>query len=1374
MNSLNSPGTLVTITDETYTSSSTTTGTVPLILIATAENKLQPGSTTAIAQGTLPANDGVVWDIGSQGELINTFGNPKFTMSGGSSVYNSELNEWGLHAAYEYLGIGNSVKVLRANIDLSSLQATTVVPSGNAAVGTYWLDLNSTSYGLFESAGNSNPNYTWASQTPNVISSSTNLELVVQGYASNIISNSSDNVLSTNETVAVQLTINGVSLELYGSKATVGTPDSLLSIVNKINDNAALNNQGIVAYTYARQGKYTPNGEIFQGSLYGDIFNIRITSNNIQNTIDLTGSTPSVLSDLGLNVLPTAVIAPAHNYGSDGSFAIDSVSMSDVGSGMAQTNAMWQKIPLVTSNATESWWVKVGSLEENMPGWSWQAAVPNSILGTVSNPVFNGGESFQIGVGDELVTITVPQGGGLSNVVSSINSTLSSLNNIGCNIVASIKTINNQQFLQLVNYDATNFWLHDNATITGFPCPLANAGISTSQNYFGSVTGSNTAPTFNPPTLGVETANVVTAGSGYVVGSNISLVGGTGTSANLTIESIQAVSANVVVAGSGFEVGDLITISGTGYTTPVGLVVSQVGDTGIVEALSINTTTWPASNPGQYTGSANPTNPISTYTVSRAGSIIESATGLTFSIEWGISTVSLVNVGSYSSFPTNPVSVTSQNGTGAQLNLTPFDIVGDAFSIDYGTGPVVVSIPAYPNNTLQGVINAINQACGPKISASMTNGALTITNTNGTGFFVKDISGTPLNSAGIECGYVYGRMVTFFGYASNLTAPSQPNQIAANNIWINTTPAYNGASYVIYKLVGSNWIEQNTNTGSVPMFSNDQIANAAFGQNRTTGSLYARYNPTGDSTVSTTIFMWNSNSWQPLAYTSSITTPTGAPVNGTLWYNTNLQVDIMVGNGKTWMGYRNVYPATDINGVIIDGSQPTTQSTGAPLVDYDLWLDSSNPSYPTLYRYDAYTGSFVLINNTDHSSSAGIIFADARFSSTGSNTLESTQAAMVLSNVVDSDAPNAELFPSGMLLFNTRYSTNNVKKWNSNYFANGSGAWVSASGSSPSGVAYFGNQAQRNMIVESLNGALASNEEIRSEFSYYNLITAPGYIECLSEMIQLNEDKNYIATIIGDIPMRLAADTTSITNWATNANNAPLTGPEGLTISDNFTCLYYGWGLGTNVDGTTVFIPSSTIGLMTIGYNDTVAYPWNAPAGTERGIVSVVTSIGYLDENNNDTYVPVKLSRASRDALYENNINPIAQFPSYGLVVWGQKTLCPTSSSALTRVNVARLVNYLQYQLDLLSKPYMFQQNLASTRASVTATYTSFFNNLVTLGAVYDYGVLCDDSNNTPLVVDQEQLWIDIAFSAARDIEFIYIPVRIVNSSADIPNGYSS
>jgi phage tail sheath protein FI len=126
-------------------------------------------------------------------------------------------------------------------------------------------------------------------------------------------------------------------------------------------------------------------------------------------------------------------------------------------------------------------------------------------------------------------------------------------------------------------------------------------------------------------------------------------------------------------------------------------------------------------------------------------------------------------------------------------------------------------------------------------------------------------------------------------------------------------------------------------------------------------------------------------------------------------------------------------------------------------------------------------------------------------------------------------------------------------------------------------------------------------------------------------------------------------------------------------------------------------------------------------------------------------------------------MNPIADFPSTGMAVYGQKT-CQATSTALDRINVARLTNYMRHNLDQMSRGFLFEQNDKITRDNMRDAVERFCGNLVTQRGLYDFLVVCDDSNNTPARIDRNELWVDVAIQPAKSVEFIYIPLRIRNT----------
>ena len=151
MPTLVSPGVSVTVVDESQYAAATQ-GTLPLIVVATATNKTD-ASGSAIASGTLAQNAGVAYLVSSQRELVETFGEPKFYEVGGSVVQGAETSEYGLLSAYQYLGVSNNAYVMRANIDLAQLEATTTEPAGAITAGTYWHDTSSSAFGIFKHDG---------------------------------------------------------------------------------------------------------------------------------------------------------------------------------------------------------------------------------------------------------------------------------------------------------------------------------------------------------------------------------------------------------------------------------------------------------------------------------------------------------------------------------------------------------------------------------------------------------------------------------------------------------------------------------------------------------------------------------------------------------------------------------------------------------------------------------------------------------------------------------------------------------------------------------------------------------------------------------------------------------------------------------------------------------------------------------------------------------------------------------------------------------------------------------------------------------------------------------------------------------------------
>ena len=602
--------------------------------------------------------------------------------------------------------------------------------------------------------------------------------------------------------------------------------------------------------------------------------------------------------------------------------------------------------------------------------------------------------------------------------------------------------------------------------------------------------------------------------------------------------------------------------------------------------------------------------------------------------------------------------------------------------------------------------------------------------------------------------------------------------------WVKTGSAAQGANIVLRKMeaTSASFIQVET-----PILINDAAASLYYGADAS-GQVYASVSVDGNSLI----FKQSQGASGPWSVLTGIvgspTVPTAGPVDGQLWFNSELgvdgdgkiTVDILVADGNGGWQNTNLSGWTDLD---VPPGQPTVYAQSADprdnlptpvLSSGDVWVDTDVQPYPVIKKWNG--SVWALVDNKDQTTPNGIIFADARPNPMYHNGISTGENNGGGSNPdLDPDAPDSDMYPRGFMLWNTRYSTNNIKKWHSVFTAEGitaseddtnnnsTGRWVTESGNDPGGVPYMGTAAQKICVVRAIQAAIVDNDEVRAEDIFFNLIAAPGFVEAIDELVALNQDRKETAFIVADSPFTLSPTGTALQAWSTNSAGAYSNGDKGLTTQSKYFGVWYPSGLSTNVDGTDVVVPPSHMALRTIAYSDQVSYPWFAPAGLQRGVVTNAASVGYV--NDAGQYIPVKLNEGQRDILYQNNINPIRTMPTGGNIVWGQKTRQPYSSAS-DRINVVRLENYLRYQLDILSQPFLFEPNDKTTRSAVKDAFDRFFAELITLRAIYDFLVVCDESNNTPARIDRNELWIDVAYAPTKSAEFIYIPMRIRNTGA--------
>lgn len=832
-------------------------------------------------------------------------------------------------------------------------------------------------------------------------------------------------------------------------------------------------------------------------------------------------------------------------------------------------------------------------------------------------------------------------------------------------------------------------------------------------------------------------------------------------------------SATYTSAAGATSSGTTVTVGST-----TGLVAGMaVAVTAGAGAFAAGTKVLEVLSGTQFTVTVAPTTPLSGGATIVSGGAASAGNVITVPSTVGLTTgmVPAVTTGT-GTFAANTVITAITGATTFTVNNAPSVALSGGATVIAAGGIITVASTTGLSIGMRPQVSAGTGAFAANTIVTAINGA--------TSFTVNAAPATPLSGATV----IAAGDIAIQSVWPDLTSP-----LTTQGYWIKTSAAAQGANLVLRRMdtTLNQFIQQ-----EAPILADDTAADTFYSPDPTgsLGKIYVEPVITGaaalpNSFTFNTSTTANPGTWAPMtAIVGSESVPTSGPENGQLWFNALLglnndgfsTVDILIADGQShWVninlpGFTGLASAGDPT-LYTQSQDPRDNVPPATLVAGDIWVDTDVRPYPKIQKWNG--ASWTLVDVTDQTTPNGIIFTDARPSPLFGSDQGANNGGTAGFPDLDPDAPDSDLYPKGFMLWNTRYSTNNVKEWVSPYVFNGVpaaadntnngslGRWVNNSGNNAAGAPYMGADAQQIVIVRAIQAVITDNDEIRAEDLYYNLIAAPGYVEAIDELLVLNTDRKETAFVLGDSPFTLNPSGTSLQAWATNSNLALGNGADGLVSNSKYAGVWYPSGLSTNVDGTDVVVPPTHMALRTIAYNDQVAYPWFAPAGLQRGVVNNAASVGYV--NDVGQFVPVKLNEGQRDILYQNGINPIRVMPSGGIVVFGQKTR-QDYSSATDRINVVRLENYLRYQLNNLAQPFLFEPNDSITRKAVKDAFDRFLSELITLRGLYDFLVVCDLSNNTPARIDRNELWIDIAIQPVKAIEFIYIPIRIKNTGASL------
>lgn len=199
------------------------------------------------------------------------------------------------------------------------------------------------------------------------------------------------------------------------------------------------------------------------------------------------------------------------------------------------------------------------------------------------------------------------------------------------------------------------------------------------------------------------------------------------------------------------------------------------------------------------------------------------------------------------------------------------------------------------------------------------------------------------------------------------------------------------------------------------------------------------------------------------------------------------------------------------------------------------------------------------------------------------------------------------------------------------------------------------------------------------------------------------------------------------------------------TYNSSYSVTYGNWVKTTdNFTNKPVWLPFSGYAAAIYTRNDAVAYPWGAPAGLNRGVVTGISDLA------------VNPQQKQRDLLYKVSINPVVNFPGEGFTIMGQKTLLK-APSAFDRINVRRLFLYLEKSVLNTSKFFVFEPNTTFTRNRLVNTISPVFDLAKNTQGVFDYLIVCNDTNNTADVIDDNTLVVDIYIKPTRTAEFILV-----------------
>ena len=275
-----------------------------------------------------------------------------------------------------------------------------------------------------------------------------------------------------------------------------------------------------------------------------------------------------------------------------------------------------------------------------------------------------------------------------------------------------------------------------------------------------------------------------------------------------------------------------------------------------------------------------------------------------------------------------------------------------------------------------------------------------------------------------------------------------------------------------------------------------------------------------------------------------------------------------------------------------------------------------------------------------------------------------------------------------------------------------------------------------------LNIGIALVPGIQNQSVQNNLIT-------LAETTQ-----NFLALVSPPVAVGTTQDAIDWSNGKSSSTGGARTAP----INSSYAAIYWPWvKVFSTFDGLDRWYDPAIFGARQMAFTDAVADSWFAPAGFRRGRLTKPTE------------VEVKLNQGDRDSLYSggNVVNPIVSFPQQGITIFGQRT-SQRSATALDRINIRRLMIYIRKVILAATQRFVFEPNDEFTWAQIEGVLNPFLDDIRRRRGITEFRVVCDETVNTPLRIDRNELWTKVLIKPTKTAEILIFEINLTNQSAQL------